>query len=192
MYTLSSLTPRSIQIFLQKAGEWVGGIKDGNPESINSGRRNAIKAGLAGLLVVATATNAVNALAGEVDKGAWQVVETQFGNLSFAQIQKHPQRADILKSLRKDNREMKAQFDEWETQVAINDGDEAAKRTQVAINEWVRLEKEALAKMRTIVAAWWTLKKEYESLVLKYVSVPPPDKNALYIQEEAKKRQVFA
>jgi hypothetical protein len=68
MNTLFSLTSRSIRVFLQKTGEWVGGTTSEAPESIDSGRRNAIKAGLAGLLVVATATTAVNALAADVNK----------------------------------------------------------------------------------------------------------------------------
>lgn len=63
MNTLFSLTSRSVRVFFQTPD-----TAKGVPESIDSGRRNSIKAGLTGLLVVATATSAVSALAGEVDK----------------------------------------------------------------------------------------------------------------------------
>ena len=63
-------------------------------------------------------------------KGYWQVVETLFGELSFAQIQKHPERAKILDGMKRGE---KANFHEWEERVAINEWKKIDEGTQVAI-----------------------------------------------------------
>jgi hypothetical protein len=76
--------------------------------------------------------------------------------------------------------------------IAQQEGNRLDTNIQAGISENIRLDREALAKMKVIISWWWKIKKEYESLVIKYATTPPPDENATYIYNEAKKRQIFA
>jgi hypothetical protein len=112
------------------------------------------------------------------DRGESQVVNTVHGPLSFAQIQKHPQRVDILKVLRKEDRGLKLQFDEWETKAAINEG--------------VQLDKQTIFVLRRLVDVGKKIELRYKPIIEKYATTPPPDANALYLLEKDKQSSIFA
>jgi hypothetical protein len=181
MNTLFSLTSRSVRVFFQTPD-----TAKGVPESIDSGRRNSIKAGLTGLLVVATATSAVSALAGEVDKWAWQVVETPFGKLSFAQIQKHPERNKILDGMK--DADYNA-YDSWQSGKvqAVKEANKGKLETQqVAIARGRELDNETLETMLRVVKKWWFLRKEDKPYIESLASWPPPNPLAEKILKDAK------
>ena len=75
---------------------------------------------------------AANALAQEVNKGV-QVVETPFGKLSFAEIQNHPKRKEILDGMTDSQYSEYDKWQEWKVQAAIAQGEEIDSWTQAAI-----------------------------------------------------------
>jgi len=105
-------------------------------------------------------------------KGYWQTVETQFGKLSFGQIQKHPERDKILDGMK---RSEKANFRDWEEQMAINEWKKIDEGTQVAIktnqetlemNENLKITLEELQKIN------WVPKPTPEELKKNAQNIP--------------------
>ena len=122
------------------------------------------------------------------DKGEWRVVETPFGILSFAHIQKHPERNKILDGMKRGE---KANFRDWEEQVAITQANNAKAWLQAAINEWVKLDREKLVLLRRLVDIGNKIERRYRPIIEKYATSPPPDANAVYLLEKDKKSSIF-
>ena len=108
-------------------------------------------------------------------KGFWQIVETQFGNLSFAQIQKHPQRADILKKLPNDTYDA---YDDWMEnwkKVAIGRKNSELTGEQIAINKNKRLEEmhtQLDSEIKQIQSINWVPKPTPEELKKNAQNIP--------------------
>jgi hypothetical protein len=109
-------------------------------------------------------------------QGYWQAVETPFGKLSFAQIQKHPERNKILDGMKRGE---KASFRDWEEQVGISEWKKIDEKTQVAIESNSEREKRLEMNQR--------LEKELDDIKkINWVPKPTPEelkKNAQNIPE---------
>ena len=112
-------------------------------------------------------------------KGFWQVVNTPFGELSFAQIQKHPKKEEILAGLKTSKQ---GAYNEWEEQVAITrvntekaweqvaikEGDIVAERKQVVISDIIQRVPQIIPVYEMKTARWEKLTRE-EGETLQYI-----------------------
>ena len=98
-------------------------------------------------------------------KGFWQVVNTPFGELSFAQIQKHPKKEEILAGLKISKQ---GAYNEWEEQVAITRVNAEKVWEQVAISDIVQRVPQIIPVYEMKTARWEKLTRE-QGETLQYI-----------------------
>ncbi len=127
-------------------------------------------------------------------KGFWQMVDTPFGNLSFAQIRGHEKKDEIL-----DDHMTPAQskayinWEKWKTQAAIKDGDLVAERKQAAIAR-VKTEKAwEQAAIKDIISNVPQIVPLYENTIRNGGKLSPEQRKALnYIYTLGEPKDWFA
>ena len=102
-------------------------------------------------------------------KGFWQVVNTPFGELSFAQIQKHPKKEEILDDfMTPEQSKAYITWLKWNTQVVIKEGDIVAERKHVAISDIVQRVPQIIPVYEMKTARWEKLTRE-QGETLQYI-----------------------
>ena len=120
------------------------------------------------------------------DKGGWQVVETLFGELSFAQIQKHPERAKILDGMKDADY---TAYDYWQSgkvQVAIETNKGKLETQKVAINNLSRNAQELEKTVRATLDAKLKIPAKYRPTMENIISFGKPPETVKYFQEVLK------
>jgi hypothetical protein len=114
------------------------------------------------------------------DKWGWQAVETLFGKLSFAQIQKHPERDKILDGMK---RSEKANFRDWEEQVVIETNKGKLETQQVVIESFVKSSQELEKTVRATLDAKLKIPAKYRPTMEAIINFGKPPETVKYFQE---------